>query len=625
MTWRHIILLLISLLVACTPQDDNLVLPTRAVMPNIMGALEVFVPQSGTLNDMEQVDIWQFIGESGRQARIRAVMEANALPELTLIYQGEVIARGNNLIVTLPADAVYDVQVRLAQGNPSNYEIGLRYDERENPFVPTNTPVQQVVGVPTPTAAFNNLGTFIQQLNETTEVSGVLTAQSPQQVYTIAGEAGEVFTFELRRIGGTLDPVLRFYNPAGDVLAFDDDSLSGVDARLLNITLPSSGLYSVQVSGKSFFGDYVLYFLRGGMSPRAAQLPTLTPSPVPTFATPAIVPAPSDSRLLNHVPIIAEIEREGGFQRFSFNAEAGQTVTIHATPYGDRTLSPEMQVFDPDGLLLDTLPQSKASTASLGGVAAVGALQIQQTGTYVIIVTGEGNTTGAYTIGFGRGGSMREAFKGEPLENATAGSRLQAGTRDIWRLPLQVGDAISLAVSPNSPTLDPVIEIATADGVVAFSDDNSGANNAALIRLAEIRQPATYVLRIYDANGTGSGEYTLLWRYVDRAPTATPRPNSIPILTVNGSISQNQYQFYRFQGQAGQQLRIQVDAAETSLLDPVLAVLDPEGQVIAEADDTNGLNPQVDLTLPTDGTYSVRVNGYLSSGTFMLKASILLP
>lgn len=627
MTGRtRLLCLLIVLFTACTPQPppNDAPLPTRAVMPTVMGELRVLEPQMGEFLSAEQVDVWQFLGQAGEQARIRVVMN-NALPELTLLLQGEVIARGNNLIVTLPTTDVYEVQVRLAQGNPTSYEIGLRYDEQVSPTEPTNTPVRQVVGVPTPTTAFSSLGTFIQQLNETTEISGVLTSGSPRQIYTIAGEANEVLTFELRRIGGTLDPVLRFYSPEGDMLAMDDDSLGDVNARLLNVILPTTGLYSVQVTGKDFFGDYVLYFLRGGISPRTAQLPTLTPTLVPTLATPELRPAPSDSRLVNHVPVLAEIDREGGFQRFSFTAQQGDVVTLKAEPVGGSALIPEIQVFNPDGLLLETLPSSRASIAGLNGAAVVGALSIGQTGTFVLIITGENNTAGAYTIGYGRGGSMRDNYKGEPTENSTAGGNLQVATRDLWRIPLQVGDAVSLAVSPNTPAVDPVIELVTSEGVVAYRDDNSGANNAALIRLAEIRQPAVYFLRVYDANGTGTGDYTLLWRYVTLAATSTPRPNTVPILTVNGSVSDNQYQFYRFQGQVGQELRIQVEAADTSLLDPVMAVLDPQGAVIAEADDTIGLNPQVDVTLAQTGTYSIRVNGYLSSGNFTLRASLVLP
>ena len=93
---------------------------------------------------------------------------------------------------------------------------------------------------------------------------------------------------------------------------------------------------------------------------------------------------------------------------------------------------------------------------------------------------------------------------------------------------------------------------------------------------------------------------------------------------VDDSVAEGQYQFYAFQGQAGQRVHIEAIANAGELLDPVIAILNPDGDIILEADDSNGsLNPMTDLTLPDDGTYQVRVNGYLSGGQFTLRVAIL--
>ena len=64
---------------------------------------------------------------------------------------------------------------------------------------------------------------------------------------------------------------------------------------------------------------------------------------------------------------------------------------------------------------------------------------------------------------------------------------------------------------------------------------------------------------------------------------------------------------------------IRVVAAPGSTLDPVAALLGPDGTVIAENDDGgSNLNVRFYADLPEDGTYTVRVNGYLSSGAFEL-------
>jgi hypothetical protein len=84
-------------------------------------------------------------------------------------------------------------------------------------------------------------------------------------------------------------------------------------------------------------------------------------------------------------------------------------------------------------------------------------------------------------------------------------------------------------------------------------------------------------------------------------------------------VEEGGYRFYPFQGAAGERIRLRVTAQPGSALDSVAAVLGPEGQVLAEDDDSGGnLNPYLEVTLPADGTYTVRINGYLSSGDFVL-------
>ena len=93
-------------------------------------------------------------------------------------------------------------------------------------------------------------------------------------------------------------------------------------------------------------------------------------------------------------------------------------------------------------------------------------------------------------------------------------------------------------------------------------------------------------------------------------------------MAVDGLVIEGEYQFFAFQGQAGE--RVQIEVVGDTGFDPVLAVLDPNGEIILEADDnTNSLNPSVMMTLPENGTYQIRVNGYLSSGIFRATVAIL--
>jgi hypothetical protein len=172
-------------------------------------------------------------------------------------------------------------------------------------------------------------------------------------------------------------------------------------------------------------------------------------------------------------------------------------------------------------------------------------------------------------------------------------------------------DVITVTINPSSATFDPALEIAAPDGTLIASDDNGGGGRVPVINSLRIPESGYYALRVSGAGANSAGVYTLLWRYVAVAATPTPPAASVLLLSADSAVPQQTYLFYPFQGFAGQRIFIRVIADRTTDLDPVLALLDSEGEVVASADD-NGtdLNPVLEYELPADGTYTVRLNGY---------------
>jgi hypothetical protein len=128
-----------------------------------------------------------------------------------------------------------------------------------------------------------------------------------------------------------------------------------------------------------------------------------------------------------------------------------------------------------------------------------------------------------------------------------------------------------------------------------------------------------YQLYINASGGNTVGPYRVVWRYNIVAPTPTYDPPRILLFTVEDDVPQGEYAFYPFQGVAGQQVRVSVIAQAASGFDPVAALIGPDGREVAMGDDgPDSLNPQFSAALPADGTYQVRVNGYLSGGPFEL-------
>ncbi|HLA44721.1 MAG TPA: PPC domain-containing protein, partial [Aggregatilineales bacterium] len=96
--------------------------------------------------------------------------------------------------------------------------------------------------------------------------------------------------------------------------------------------------------------------------------------------------------------------------------------------------------------------------------------------------------------------------------------------------------------------------------------------------------------------------------------------NPIPIQygqTLNGQLGSAQdYHFFSFNGTAGDQITITVNSA----VDTFVQLGDVNTNVLAENDDSvpnSDLNPRLDFTLATTGTYLIGVGGY-SAGTYSL-------
>lgn len=93
------------------------------------------------------------------------------------------------------------------------------------------------------------------------------------------------------------------------------------------------------------------------------------------------------------------------------------------------------------------------------------------------------------------------------------------------------------------------------------------------------------------------------------------------VLPVDNSF----FDLYSFEGQAGQQVTIEMTSQE---IDPYLILLGPQDQELAQDDDGAGeKNARIVLTLPTNGTYTLLANSYEAreSGSYSLNVSATDP
>jgi len=578
---------------------------------------------TGTL-EAETSQPFQFVAQGGDA--IRATASGDVPFGLTLQAEdGSVIAQSENLLdATLPAGGIYTVLVRATAAG--DYRFTLAYTDRPNPADATATPVPTEVVTPSATPPYYaRLGTFIETIAGGQSRVGRFDAPEVQHVYTFNGRAGQYIGVVMETVSGTVDPVLHLYAPDASEVASDDNSGDNRAALLRNIRLPEDGLYSLQAWGRGFAGEYRIA-LTNSTDPQLVT-PVFAPTGTATAVVeevllPTIVPAIAGELLVNHVPVLGAVERRGDFDRYPIAVTQGQSITIGVRPDGN--FRAKVELFDPDGLLIAAATPVESAA---GGDALIPAILAGQTGTYVVFVTGEGDSVGGYTIAYGVGYAHLETRRGlTTADQLYSGSIARRGMGESWSLDLNQNDVISVAATVNSGAVDPVLAIIAPDGSLVATDDNTGGSRDAQIVSARAPVGGRYHISVSSANATGEGTYTLVWRIISRPPTPTPLPGMVLLLAYDDSVSANAYGYYSFYAQAGTPVEVLVKAVPGSSLDAVAALLAPDGSVIAEGDDEDAnINPRFTATIPADGTYRVRVNGYLTSGAFTLTVNALYP
>ncbi len=631
------LILLMIIITACSGQNsDNttrdlptvFVLPTPGdSLPRLRGLLDFWEAAQGELTP-QQAEIWRFVAQPEDEIMLRVIGRGNIEATMRLEDDnGNVLGTGAQIEATLEGGS-YSVLVSLLTGDMTStditrYEIGLSYLNRPNPFE-NPTLIPEVVGVPTPIPVCGELEalSYVNRLVDEETLGAELRGDIAGHLYIFEGTAGQYIQVEMNRVSGGIDPVLTLYDPTCSALAIDDDSQEP-GAILRNILLPEDGLYSVRASSARTSGDtsgaysirLLAYERFSPVTPTFVAPPTLTPIPTYLGVTPG--PAAPDNRLEDHIPVQGIISDAGSVARYPFYAASGEVVTIGVSPAEGSGLRPEFEVVDPDGVIIG---RAQAITSNASGDALLPELRTAMEGTHSIFVRGESSTTGPYTVSYGLGTTRLDTYKG-PLDFGVAveAAIQRKASRDIYSLHLSPGDIITVSATPPIGSgLDPVLELVRADApnTIIAENDNSGGNLTPLLERVQITESGLYLLRVRPAQNT-TGAYSIIWRYVNIAPTPTVPPAVAPVMIVNDTVEQNQYNFYPFQGRTGQRIAVRVEAEPGSSLDPVAALIGPDGFVLQEADDSeDDLNPRFTYTLPADGTYAIRVNGYLSEGDF---------
>lgn len=473
-------------------------------------------------------------------------------------------------------------------------------------------------------------------------ISAIFDSSRSEDQYTFEGAQGDIITLSMR--SADFDTFLMLYGPDGGQLRFNDNAIPPTDSGLFAYELPATGRYLIIATSRDA--------AETGGSSRVSGTYSLTL----TAARPA-----QDGTIAPGETIVGELSLVSQRAQYTFNGRSGDVVTIDQR---SDAFDSVVMLFNSDGTQL-----AQDDDGGGGLNSRITRFRLPADGEYVIVVdgfrgfTGERRLQGKYTVSLeieGQGPVVVQATPGQPtaIAQATpapvtatpipslagASGTVDFGETTVGELTEQsqtgsftftgtAGDVITIAL--DSTAFDPKMQLVAPDGTVLADDDDSGPDLNALIRNFTLPRDGEYAI-IVDGFRGASGDRQLLGQFsltLTRAggttaqmPTATPQAPQLGAtqtpapVTASGVIASGQSissEFtetlqeaaYTFEGRTGDTVTIDLRSEE---IDPLVRLIAPDGQVIAEDDDSGGgVQARIaEFTLPADGTYTIEVDAF---------------
>lgn len=337
---------------------------------------------------------------------------------------------------------------------------------------------------------------------------------------------------------------------------------------------------------------------------RLFQLPAIAMVIILLFASLSAVSAQEEASCGD----VFEGELDGDTASYEISVEEGELLYIDLTSDDFDTL---LEVYEDGDLVFND---------DDGGEALNSRLVISEEGDYEIVVTSyAGDAEGDYELSINCAGSC-EIVEDE-LDGDTAQYEFEAGE----------GDTILALLT--SDYFDTLVNLLDEDEDEIASDDDSAGNLNSLL-IYEIEDDGDYILEVTSFSGDAEGEFTMIF-CADAEGVDIDSEEAPEILecgdTVEGTVDNGfPVVFFLFEGEEGDEVTINLNAADGSELDPYLGLYSPSSaedeETVAENDDTNGFDSEIVYELEEDGIYIIVATRYNfedgdSEGDFELEIS----
>ena len=231
------------------------------------------------------------------------------------------------------------------------------------------------------------------------------------------------------------------------------------------------------------------------------------------------------------------------------------------------------------------------------------------------------------TFGLTPAASAQEADQpGDASTQATLSGNVDgeispAGDADWFRLHVEQGQRYNLALAgienAEGQALDPMLSIYDAQGnQLAFNDDAEGSLNSALRYVPQATGDVFVEARAFNGEATGAYRLGVSAEAVpadDVGNDANTHGRVAIGRATTGNIEyEGDFDWYRFSARTGNRYTVTLaGAGEGGLGDPLLRVVDGEGNELASNDDAEGsLNSQLEFTPRANGNVFIEARGY---------------
>ena len=175
-------------------------------------------------------------------------------------------------------------------------------------------------------------------------------------------------------------------------------------------------------------------------------------------------------------------------------------------------------------------------------------------------------------------------------------------------MDMQAGDEIDVTMMAGD--FDAYLQIWDADGNSLVQDDDSGGGLNARATMT-IPTDGTYQIIANSFNSDAAGDYTLMVR--TRSIAAEIEAGNVMLF--NGALSAESgrmadgspYEEHVIEAEAGERLDITLTSGS---FDAYLMVFDGDEKIAEDDDSGGGLDAQLFVTIPEDGTYRIVANSY---------------